>query len=56
MNLARHFIQGDLKLLKDGQRFVESTEGGHVHLTTVQKNLLQEGIMAYSAPDKPKLT
>jgi len=55
-NLARHFIQGDLTSLKDGQRFVESTEGEHVHLTAVQKNLHQEGIRAYSAPDKPNLT
>ncbi|KAF8924312.1 hypothetical protein BGZ47_004113, partial [Haplosporangium gracile] len=55
-SLARHFIQGNLKSLKDGQRSVKSTEGEHVHLTTVEKNLRQEEIRAYSAPDKPKLT
>lgn len=55
-NLARHFMRGDLRSLKDGQRFVESVEGEHVHITTVQKNLRLEGIRAYTQPNKPKLT
>jgi hypothetical protein len=51
-----HFIRGDLKSLKDRQRFDESAEREHVHITAVQNNLRQEGIRAYTQPNKPKLT
>ena len=54
--MIRHFNVGDLKTYKDGQRFIQSTEGKLIHLTTVRRNLIQEGVRTYSQPNKPKLT
>ncbi|KAF9079136.1 hypothetical protein BGX23_004982, partial [Mortierella sp. AD031] len=53
--MACHFDTGDLKTYKDGQRFVQSTEGKQIHINTVRQNLLQEGVRTYTQPKKPKL-
>jgi transposase len=55
--LARHFDSGDLKTYKDGQRFVQLTVGKQIHINTVRRILLQEGVRTYSQESKkPNLT
>ena len=54
--LAHHYEIGDLKTYKDGQRFVQSTEGKTIHISTIRQNLIQEGVKTYSQPRKPNLT
>lgn len=45
--LARHFKTGQLKVLIDGQRFIQATDGRQVHVETVRLNLLHESVRAY---------
>lgn len=54
--MGRHFDNADLKSYKDGQRFIQSTDGKHIHITTIRQNLLQEGFRTYTQPKKPNLT
>jgi hypothetical protein len=54
--MARQFDIGELKTYKDGQRFVQSTNGKHVDVSTVRQNLSTEGMKTYSRPKKPNLT
>ena len=45
--LARQFKEGELKTLRDGQRFLQTTVGVQVGVETIRRNLKQEGIRAY---------
>lgn len=49
--MARKFNIGDLKTYKNGQRFVQSTEGKQIHVNTVRLNLIQEGFRTYTQSD-----
>ncbi|KAG9319063.1 hypothetical protein KVV02_004806, partial [Mortierella alpina] len=54
--LARQFNNGSMQSLQDGQRMVQSTDGGQVHARTVRRHLEKEGLKAYVQQKKPGLT
>ena len=51
--LARQFNNGILRTLQDGQQMVQSSDGGQVHVRTVQRLLKSEGVKAYVQQKKP---
>lgn len=53
--LARQFNTGHLRTLRDGQRFIQETDGVQVHVETIRRNLRDEGIRAYVQQKRPNL-
>ena len=51
--LARQFNNGILRTLQDCQQMVQSSDGGQVHVRTVQRLLKSEGVKAYVQQKKP---
>lgn len=47
---------GQLRTLRDGQRYIRATTGVEVNLTSVYNYIKQEGLKAYAQQKKPHLT
>lgn len=54
--LARNFEVGKLGTLKEGQNYIESSEGVHVAEHSVKRYLAEEGLVRYLKKKKPDLT
>lgn len=54
--LTRQYVTGNLETLKDGQQFIQSTEGVHVAAQTVRNHLMSEGLATYVKHKRPNLT
>ena len=55
MVLGRKMNTGDLSSLRDAQRFIQKTDGMHVDVETVRRNLQQQNIRAYVQQKRPDL-
>jgi transposase len=55
-DLARKFDTGELRTLRDGQHYIESVEGRHVHVESVRNYVEEEGLRSYMRQDRPALT
>ena len=55
-SLARQFNTGELKSIEEGQRYIKSVEGDHVHATTIKRNLKKKEVRAYVRQKKPKIS
>lgn len=53
--LARQYKTGLMSTLRDGQRFVQATDGVQVHVQTVRRHLRKEGIRPYVKQKGPDL-
>jgi transposase len=53
--LARQFKTGQMTTPKDGQRFIQATDGVQVHVQTVRRNLREKGIKPYVQQKRPDL-
>lgn len=53
--IARDLMTGKIKTLTDAQRSIQSTDGGHVHVSTIRRSLRLEGLRAYVRGAKPEL-
>jgi transposase len=54
--LARQMDTGKLLTLKDGQRFVQATQGCQVHVQSIHNYLREQQVKAYVQQKKPGLT
>jgi transposase len=53
--LARQFKTGMMSISRDGQRYIQETDGVQVHLQTVRRNLRESGLKAYVQQKRPDL-
>ncbi|OAQ26174.1 hypothetical protein K457DRAFT_1778441, partial [Linnemannia elongata AG-77] len=53
--LGRQMNTGHLTSLYDAQKFIQETDGVHVHVETVRRNLRRQNIRAYVQQKRPGL-